>query len=95
MRTGVEHGRSTPRVRNSGPLIAPTQVDGLFAPFQRFAPGRSSGQDGHGVGLAAVAAVATAHNADLTAEALPVGGLDIRIAFPDMPASCDRLRHGR
>jgi signal transduction histidine kinase len=63
-------------------VISPTQVDQLFQPFPRLDATRTSGRSGHGVGLSIVAAIATAHDAELVALALPDGGLDIRIIFP-------------
>ncbi|GAA4736427.1 hypothetical protein Prum_010000 [Phytohabitans rumicis] len=44
---------------------------------------RNTGPAGHGVGLSIVAVIATAHDAKLRAMALPDGGLDLRIAFPE------------
>ncbi|MEH1126995.1 sensor histidine kinase [Micromonospora sp. CPCC 206061] len=82
VRTGVEGRHPTLRICNSGSVISPTQVDGLFEPFQRLQTTRTSGRAGHGVGLSVVAAIAAAHDAKLSALALPDGGLDIRIAFP-------------
>ncbi|HUY51319.1 MAG TPA: ATP-binding protein [Streptosporangiaceae bacterium] len=37
---------------------------------------------GHGLGLAIVQAIATAHGATLAAHARPEGGLDIKVSFP-------------
>jgi signal transduction histidine kinase len=80
--TGVHAGRPTLRVRNTGPVILPAQVDTLFQPFQRLQATRTNGQDGLGIGLSIVAAIATAHDAELHAEPLPHGGLDIQTSFP-------------
>jgi signal transduction histidine kinase len=85
-------GRAVLRVRNSGPVIPPAEVDRLFQPFQRLGDervrrqdGREHGhglRDGHGLGLAIVRAIAVAHDAELTAHARPEGGLDITVSFP-------------
>lgn len=78
--TGTHTGRPALRVTNTGPIIPPGQVDTLFQPFQRLATGRTS-QDGLGLGLSIVAAIATAQDAELHAHPLPEGGLDVRVAF--------------
>jgi signal transduction histidine kinase len=80
--TGIHAGRPTLRVRNTGPVILPAQVDTLVQPFQRLDATRTSGQDGFGIGLSIVAAIATAHDAELHAQPLPHGGLDVRTSFP-------------
>jgi signal transduction histidine kinase len=69
-------------VRNTGPMIPPSEVDRLFVPFQRLSPQRTRHPDGHGLGLAIVRAITTAHRAVLTTQALRSGGLDVRIVFP-------------
>ncbi len=70
------------RVVNSGKVIAPDQVEQLFQPFQRLGAQRVHHHDGHGLGLAIVQAIATAHGAVITANARPEGGLDIEVSFP-------------
>jgi signal transduction histidine kinase len=67
-------------VRNTGATIPPDDVDRLFEPFQRHERVRQS--DGHGLGLAIVRAIATAHGATITARALDSGGLAVEVAFP-------------
>ena len=42
---------------------------------------RMSHGSGHGLGLAIVTSIATAHAASLTAQALPEGGLAIEVSF--------------
>lgn len=69
-------------VRNTGPVIPPDEVDRLFVPFQRFPAERIRHPDGHGLGLAIVRAITTAHGAVLTAQALEQGGLDVQVTFP-------------
>jgi signal transduction histidine kinase len=69
-------------VRNTGPIIPPEDVDRLFIPFQRRHAQRVGHSDGHGLGLAIVRAITTAHRAGLTAQALDEGGLEIRVTFP-------------
>ncbi|WP_194905695.1 sensor histidine kinase [Catenulispora rubra] len=85
--TGLDAGRPALRVVNSGPEIAPTQIDALFEPFHRLDTTRGhSEQDGLGVGLSIVAAIALAHGAELRAGPGPDGGLDVRIGFRPVPA---------
>jgi signal transduction histidine kinase len=82
VRTGVDDGTPSLRVRNSGPVIPPEQRDALMEPFRRLDGGRSSThQDGHGLGLSIVAAIAAAHDAELRADPMPDGGLDVRVTF--------------
>jgi signal transduction histidine kinase len=69
-------------VRNTGPVIAPQELDRLFVPFQRLHAERTRHSDGHGLGLAIVRAIASAHGAVLTVDARDSGGLDIRVVFP-------------
>jgi signal transduction histidine kinase len=72
-------GRAAVSVVNTGPVIPPDQVDRLFQPFQRRSRRTS---DGHGLGLSIVHAIATAHGATVTTQALPQGGLAIDVTFP-------------
>ncbi|MEU4325711.1 sensor histidine kinase [Nonomuraea dietziae] len=83
--TGLHDGRPTVRVTNSGPVVPPARVDSLFQPFLRMEATRTSDDGGLGLGLSIVAAIATAHDADLHATALPLGGLDVRVAFWAVP----------
>ncbi|HEY3957543.1 MAG TPA: HAMP domain-containing sensor histidine kinase [Streptosporangiaceae bacterium] len=68
-------------VRNTGPVVPPTEVDRLFEPFHQLGAERTGHGDGHGLGLAIVHAIAAAHGAVLTAHARPLGGLDIEVCF--------------
>ena len=69
-------------VRNTGPVIPPGEVDRLFVPFQRLHGQRIRHSDGHGLGLAIVRAIATAHGAAVTVRAPESGGLDVRVELP-------------
>ena len=84
--TGVKDGRAVLSVTNTGPLIPPAEVDRLFQPFQRLDPRRANHKNGHGLGLSIVRAIATAHDATITAQPLPDGGLSLSVSFPQ-PAS--------
>ncbi|MER5764623.1 HAMP domain-containing sensor histidine kinase [Streptomyces sp. NPDC002082] len=70
-------------ITNSGPVIPDDQIQRLFQPFQKLAPGRH--HNGFGLGLAIVTAIAQAHHATLTTSARPEGGLTITVRFPHPP----------
>jgi signal transduction histidine kinase len=83
--TGTSAGQARLSVVNTGPAIPPEQVDRLFEPFQRLGD-RTIRDDGHhGLGLSIVRAIATAHEATLTAAARPEGGLVVEARFPYAP----------
>jgi signal transduction histidine kinase len=84
--TGIRSGRSVLSVANTGPVIAPEQVDRLFQPFGRLEETRFT-RDGLGLGLSIVTAIAAAHDADLRARPLPGGGLEVEVHFPPAPDS--------
>jgi signal transduction histidine kinase len=69
-------------VSNTGPLIPPAAVPDLFQPFRQLGRQRTRHDEGCGLGLAIVRAIADAHGAALTARARPGGGLDLEVAFP-------------
>ncbi|MGI5125744.1 sensor histidine kinase [Pseudonocardia sp. CA-107938] len=77
------------RVRNTGPVVPPGQVEYLVQPFRRLDDARMQGRAGVGLGLSIVAAVADAHDAALTVTANPGGGLTVAVRFPacDQPAT--------
>jgi signal transduction histidine kinase len=82
-------GRATVTVGNTGPVIQPDEIDRLFQPFHQAGGRRLT--NGHGLGLAIVAAVAQAHQAVVTAHPRAGGGLDIAVSFPArLPASAAR-----
>jgi signal transduction histidine kinase len=80
--TGVKEGKAMLSVTNTGPVIPTAEVDRLFQPFQRLDPRRAQYKDGHGLGLSIVRAIATAHQASITAYSMPDGGLAVRVTFP-------------
>ncbi|MEC4019819.1 sensor histidine kinase [Streptomyces sp. H27-D2] len=79
--TGMDTGRPALYVANSGPQIPPDRIPVLFQPFQRL-ESRVGSPDGHGLGLSIVAAIATAHDARITAVPGREGGLTVTVAFP-------------
>ncbi len=82
VRTGVKDGKAVLSVTNTGPLIPPPDVERLFQPFQRLDRRRANYTDGHGLGLSIVRAIATAHEATITAHPMPDGGLCVSLRFP-------------
>jgi signal transduction histidine kinase len=84
--TGTSGGRAILSVTNSGQVIPLTEVGRLFQPFQRLGPRPARRDGGHGLGLSIVKAIATAHDAAITLQPRPGGGLAIDVTFPS-PAS--------
>jgi signal transduction histidine kinase len=80
--TATYGGQAILSVSNSGPQIPPGEVDRLFQPFQRLGPRRAQRDNGHGLGLSIVTAIAKAHRARISAHPGPDGGLTISVAFP-------------
>ena len=80
-RTGGRAALAALAIRNGGPVIAPAEVERLFLPFQRL-DGARTHQDGHGLGLSIVRAIADAHGAGLAVRPEPGGGLGIEISLP-------------
>jgi signal transduction histidine kinase len=72
----------TLKITNTGPLIPAGQASRLLQPFQRLSATRPADDEGLGLGLPIVAAIAKAHHATLTLNLGPHGGLDIAIGFP-------------
>jgi signal transduction histidine kinase len=79
--TGTHSGRPWFSASNSGPVVPPGEVGRLLEPFQQLEGERTRHEDGHGLGMAIVAAVASAHAADLGVRARPEGGLDVTVTF--------------
>jgi signal transduction histidine kinase len=87
---GTESGQAMLTIANTGPIIPPGDVHRLLVPFQRGTarPQRTRSQttandDGLGLGLPIVQAIATAHGAALTITARQEGGgLAAELAFP-------------
>jgi signal transduction histidine kinase len=83
--TAIVDGLAVLSVSNTGPLVPADDVDQLFRPFQRAGAQRLRQHTGHGLGLAIVSAIVTAHRATITARPRPEGGLDITVTFPLAP----------
>jgi signal transduction histidine kinase len=74
-------GRATLSVSNTGPVVSPPMVDRLFLPFRQAGRERVGLNDGHGLGLTIVRAIAEAHEATVSAAARTEGGLEIAVTF--------------
>ncbi|MEV4508466.1 ATP-binding protein [Dactylosporangium sp. NPDC049525] len=79
--TGSVEGAARLVVRNTGPVVPASEVGRLLQPFQRLEGQRIGRSDGHGLGLAIVQAIATAHGAGLRVLPRPDGGLDVTVDF--------------
>jgi signal transduction histidine kinase len=69
-------------IRNTGSPVPADQVPEIFEPFRRLHPDRTGSASGAGLGLSIVAAIAHVHDATVTAQANPEGGLTITVALP-------------
>jgi signal transduction histidine kinase len=79
--SGTKSSRALVVVSNSGMIVAPEEVLGLFDAFRRGGKARTS-QRGAGLGLSIVRAIVDAHHGSIRAEALPGGGLRVEISLP-------------
>jgi signal transduction histidine kinase len=77
-----DRDHSTLKVANTGPVISPAEIGRLLQPFQRLSSRRPAGDDGLGLGLPIVAAIARAHHATLLVSPGDRGGLNIEASFP-------------
>jgi signal transduction histidine kinase len=84
--TGTDGATARLVVENGGAVLDPEQVAGLGQPFHRLAADRTGSDDGAGLGLSIVAAIAEAHAGTLDLRARVGGGLEVAIALPRVPA---------
>ncbi len=75
-----ENGRLI--VASTGAVLDDPAVAQLAQPFKRLGTERTGSQNGHGLGLSIVAAVAQAHGGSLELHALPQGGLEVELTLP-------------
>jgi signal transduction histidine kinase len=80
--TGTRDRHAVLTITNTGPTVPPEEIHRLFQPFQRLGGARTQHNNGHGLGLSIVQAIANAHHAELITRAPPQGGLTIEISFP-------------
>lgn len=76
-------------VSNTGPQVTEADVDRLFEPFQRLGNQRTTDQDGYGLGLSIIRAIATAHHAGIKLQLRPEGGLTIQVHLPPPSSSAN------
>ena len=69
-------------VDSGGPPLDQCAVAQLAEPFKRLSQDRTGSQNGHGLGLSIVAAVAAAHDGSLALHARAEGGLRVQITLP-------------
>ena len=69
-------------IASSGPVLDQRAVAQLALPFKRLSQDRTGSQNGHGLGLSIVAAVAAAHHGHLDLHARSEGGLRVDITLP-------------
>jgi signal transduction histidine kinase len=82
---GREHTEIT--VSNTGPVVPPYEVETIFQPFRRLHTDRVDSEQGSGLGLSIVRAVATAHGGTVRATPRDGGGLTVTVALPRMRAT--------
>jgi signal transduction histidine kinase len=71
------------QVSNTGPVVPPYEIPGLFEPFRRLGTDRlSATSPGAGLGLSIVRAVARAHGGNVHAEPRDGGGLVVTVTLP-------------
>jgi len=80
--TGTRDRHAFLAIENTGPTIPPDEIPRLFQPFQRLGAARTRHENGHGLGLSIVQAIANAHRAELRARPRPDGGMIIAVSFP-------------
>jgi signal transduction histidine kinase len=69
-------------VETGGQVLDHEQLARLAQPFQRLGADRTGSDNGSGLGLSIVAAIATAHGGSLELHARPEGGLRVAISLP-------------
>jgi signal transduction histidine kinase len=69
-------------IDTSGPMLDQSAVEELAQPFTRLGQDRTGSQNGHGLGLSIVAAVAAVHGGSLELHARAEGGLRVQITLP-------------
>jgi signal transduction histidine kinase len=79
--TRTENEHAVLCVANTGRLIPATELTRMFEPFQRLGTQPRARDDGLGLGLAIVQAIAEAHHATITSYARADGGLKLDVRF--------------
>jgi signal transduction histidine kinase len=82
--TEVRSGVAILRVANSGPIIPAADVARLFEPFRRVQSDRTAQEEGSGLGLSIVQAIASAHGGSVDASPREAGGLVVEVRIPSV-----------
>lgn len=82
VRVATDHDRACVTVTNTGPQVPRESLDALTEPFVRGAGRSLTRGSGHGLGLAIVSAVATAHDGTLALHPNADGGLTVHLDLP-------------
>jgi signal transduction histidine kinase len=85
-RLEVRVGDGMLTISNTGPPVPAAEIERLLQPFQRLAQERVGHREGIGLGLSIVAAVASAHDAELYVQPGDGGGLRVEVRFTAPPA---------
>jgi signal transduction histidine kinase len=80
--TEIDGATARLTVEGDGRPIDPEEAWRLAEPFRRVGADRTRSEDGLGLGLAIVSAIATAHHGTLDLRARPDGGLTAVVALP-------------
>ena len=80
--SGQDEQTVTLSVANGGALIREDEAPRLFERFARMEGSRTRPRGGYGLGLSIVRAIVRAHRGEVTARALPEGGLTVEVALP-------------
>ncbi len=80
--TDAGGGHASLLVESTGRPLADREVGELAQPFRRLRADRTGSDDGLGLGLSIVAAIATAHDGGLELRARPGGGLRATVTLP-------------
>jgi signal transduction histidine kinase len=78
---GADGTSAVLKVANTGPVVPAEAVERLLQPFQRLSPSRTRHGEGLGLGLSIVAAIVSAHAAQLDVRPRGEGGLDVTVRF--------------
>jgi hypothetical protein len=93
--TGADAATARLTIENGGDMLDQAAVDGLAQPFRRLGADRTGSDNGAGLGLSIVAAIAHAHGGTLRLHARADGGLTATIELPlASAASCENPRTG-
>jgi signal transduction histidine kinase len=80
--TGTQAGQALLTVANTGQAVSAEDIEQLFEPFRRAEADRTRLDEGHGLGLSIVRAIADAHGATVRVESPAGGGLLVEVRFP-------------